>query len=115
VTGKLDSDDIRAVVSLRRAAPRLSIGKVIERVRGSRTIKEYLALFLVPGDGRDVTQLRSRFAHVVGDGNIRSLRLEGPLGILAVSAEGRRRLAEEAKAASLTKKKLIERIVARSA
>lgn len=111
VAGELNSDDVRAVVALRRSAPRLDIQRVIQRVKKSRNIREYLAYFPVPGGARNVRSLRARFGRVVGSENIRSLSIEGALGTLAVNSQGKRRLAEAAKREGLTKRKLIHQIV----
>ncbi len=109
--GELDSDDVRAVVALRRSARILDIREVVERVKSSRNIKEYIAYFPVPTAPRNLKALRPRLADLVGEANIRSLTFQGALGTLVLNAEGRKRLAEAAKAAGLTKRKLIDRIV----
>ena len=77
----------------------------------SRNIKEYIAYFPVPTAPCNLKSLRPRLADLVGEANIRSLTLQGALGTLVLNAEGRKRLAEAAKAAGLTKRKLIDRIV----
>lgn len=113
VGGELDSDDVRAVVSLRRSAPDLDIREVVERVRSSRNIKEHVAYFPVPPGACNIKMLRSRLAAVVGKANIRSLTIQGALGTFVVNSEGRKRLAQAARDAGLTKRKLIDRIVQR--
>lgn len=111
VSGELDSDDVRAVVTLRRSAPDLDIREVVERVRSSRNIKEHVAYFPVPAGLPDLKAVRSRLADVVGDANIRCCSIEGALGTLVVNSQGRKRLAEAARNEGLTKRKLIDRIV----
>lgn len=107
--GDLDSDDVRAVVALRRSAPDIDIRQVIDRVRSSRNIKEYVAYFPVP-PASNVELLRSRIAGVVGEDNIRSLTVQVTLGTLVLNREGSIRLAETARGDGLTKRKLIDRI-----
>ena len=48
----LTSDDVRAIVSLRKALPKEEIGKVIDRVKRSRSIKQYVVEFLIPTQKR---------------------------------------------------------------
>ena len=110
-SGELDSDDVRAVLTLRRSSPDLDIREVVNRVRSSRNIKEHVAYFPVPAGARNLKVLRSRLADVVGDGNIRSFTVQGALGTLVVNSEGKERLAEAARDAGLSKRKAIDRIV----
>jgi len=110
VRGQLNSDDVRAIVSLRRSAPTLSLQRIIQRVKDSENIREYLAYFAVPPDARDKGLLRARLGAVVGDRNIRSLTIRGALGTVALSAEGRGRLAQAAKDSGLTKRALVNQI-----
>jgi hypothetical protein len=109
--GDLDSDDVRAVVTLRRSAPEIDIREVVERVRSSRNIKEYVAYFPVPAGRSHVRLLRSAVAAVVGQANIRSLSLEGNLGTLILNSAGRKRLAEAARSQGVTTRRLLDRIV----
>jgi hypothetical protein len=111
VRGEITSNDVRAIVSLRRAAPDVPIKEAMDRVKASRNIKEYLAMFVVPPPGPNFAELRRRFAKVVGKNNIRSLKLRGKVGTLAVNSEGRKRLQQAAKREGLTKRLLIDRIV----
>jgi hypothetical protein len=113
VAGELDSDDVRAVVALRRSVPDLDIAEVVDRVRSSRNIKEHVAYFPIPVPGCDVKLLRSWLAEVVGEANIRSLTIQGALGTLVLNSEGRKRLAQAARDAGLTKRKVIDAIVRR--
>jgi hypothetical protein len=109
--GELDSDDVRAVITLRRSAPKIDIRDVVERVRSSRNIKEHVAYLAVPLGHGNIDALRARVAAVTGDENIRSFNVQGALGTLVLSSDGRNRLAREARARGLTKRKLIDAIV----
>ena len=111
IAGRIDSDDVRAIVSLRRSAPELGIGEIIRRVKTSRNIKEYIAEFILPSDKMNVDAVRRAFARVAGDRNICSLGIKGPVGTLRVNKEGKTRLQEAAKRQGLTKRQLIGRIL----
>jgi hypothetical protein len=111
VAGDLDSSDVRAVVSFRRSAPDLKMHEVIDRVRSSRNIKEYVAYFPVPADVREVRVLRPRFSALVGEANIRRLAVQGALGTLALNFEGSRRLADAARKHGVTKRGLLGKVV----
>jgi len=109
---RLDADDVRAVLDLRRTARDAGVASLIQRIEESRNVKEYLAEFLVPSDGLDAESLRVRLAEVVGADNVRSLTLQGRVGVLAMDPEGRRRLAKAARQRGLTKRELLEAAVA---
>jgi hypothetical protein len=47
----------------------------------------------------------------VGEENIYWLRIEGRVGVLAITPEGRKRLQAAAKRGGLTKRQLIEQVV----
>lgn len=108
---ELNSDDVRGVVTLRRSTPDADIRQVVDRVTSSRNIKEHVAYFPVRAQARDADLLRSRLAGVVRAENIRSISVQGALGTLIVNAEGRKRVAQAARNAGLTKRKFIDRIV----
>lgn len=112
VRDRLRSEDVRAIVSLRRDAPDLSITEVIQRVESSRPIKEYLVEFRVPVVNTGWALLKRRFARVVGSANMRSLRLQNGLGVLALNASGNLRLAKVARTRGITRRKLVDGIVA---
>jgi len=105
--GNIDSNDVRGIVSLRRSAPALGIGEIIRRVKTSRNIKEYVAQFLLPPGGGQIENVRRAFAQIVGNENICSLDLKGPLGTVRINKEGKTRLQEAARRRGLTKRQLI--------
>jgi hypothetical protein len=111
VKGDLSSDDLRAIVSLRKASPQLSIQKVIDRVKKSRNIREYLVEFTRPSTRKGMRDLRTRFVRIVGEENIRSLKVGEESGVLALNREGKKRLQAAAKRRELTKRRLIEEIL----
>jgi hypothetical protein len=109
--GALASEDVRAIVALRKADPRSRISRITERVLASRAIKEYEARFVVPATGANPQALRRAFSTVVGEGNIRAFSVENQVGTLVVSLRGRDRLQEAAKKHKLTKRELIQDLV----
>lgn len=113
VRDRLRSEDVRAIVSLRRDAPDLRIAEVIQRVESSRPIKEYLVEFRVPVVNTGWALLKRRFARVVGSANIRSLGLRNGAGVAALNRVGKDRLAAEASKLGMTKRELVDSIVAR--
>lgn len=112
VQGRLRSEDVRAIVSLRRDAPDLPIADVMRRVEASRPIKEYLVEFRVPHGRPGQKVLRARFARIVGAANIRSLQLNGNIGILALTAHGNEALARAARSRGGTRRELVDSLVA---
>jgi len=111
IAGRIDSNDVRAIVSLRRSAPDLGIGEIIERVKTSRNIKVYVAEFLLPSGKGRVESVREAFARVVGDKNISSVEVKGPVGTVRMNSEGKRRLQDVATREGLTKRQLIDHIL----
>lgn len=59
-SGRISTDDVRAVVSLRRELPRLSISKVLSRIGASRNIRQYLAYILLPSGSEDAAEVRDK-------------------------------------------------------
>ena len=112
VAGDLSSDDVRGIVSLRKDFPSFAPSKIIERIRASRNIKEYIAYFEMPDRKMAVGSLRRRFEDVVGKDGVRSLKVEGQLGTLRLNGAGRKRLQAAAGKANLTKRKFLDRLIA---
>ena len=112
---RLDGNDVRDVVSLRKTLPDVGIREIIQRVEDSRDIKEYLAEFIVPAGDASPDALRARFAGIVGEENVRSLRRQGKVGVLAMNSEGRRRLQEAAKNRGMTKREIIDELLVEGA
>ncbi len=111
VAGDLNSGDVRAIVSLRRDMPSVSIKKIIDRIKGSRNIRHYIAYFLVTSREFKPEKLRYRFDESFGERNIVSFKVDSHLGELVLNVEGKRRLQKSAKESGLTKRKFIENLV----
>lgn len=111
IAGELTSEDVRAVVTFHGDFPSISIGKIIERIKSSRNIKQYVVYFESGSDKIKLPALRSRFESVFGKVNIVSLHVDVGIGELVLNVTGKKRLQEEAKRRGLTKRELIRELV----
>ncbi len=110
VRGELNTSDVRAVVSLRKDVPRMRIKAVIDRVKSSRNIKEYVVEFMIPCKKSKKADIEARFAKTVGKNNIRSFTTKKGVGILVLNAAGLKQLQEVAKRRRFTKRRLVNGI-----
>jgi len=111
IAGELNSEDVRAIVTFHRDFPSIRIGKIIERIKSSRNIKQYVVYFESSTTKMKTAVLRSRFESVFGKGNIVSLHINVGIGELVLNITGKKRLQEEAKRRGLTKRELIRKLV----
>jgi hypothetical protein len=109
--GKLNSDDVRAVISLRKNQPKLSISRIISRVTGSRNIKEYGVQFLSSAKEEELKNIKDRFSKLLGQDGISSVNVEKGLGTLILNKDGKNRLELIAKRKGLTKRALVEKVI----
>lgn len=108
--GILTSDDVRAIVSLRKALPQETITKVIDRVITSRNIKEYVIEFLIP-EGEKSTKIKERFKKLLGNERIVSFVGKNGIGTMILNVDGKNRLQDIAKKKRLTKRSLINKVI----
>lgn len=106
----LTSDDVRAIVSLRKALPKEEIGKVIDRVKRSRSIKQYVVEFLIPTQKKE-KEIKEFFIRTLGKESIVSFGSSGRISQAILNATGKRRLEDIAKKEGLTKRALINKII----
>ena len=111
IAGDLTSQDVRAVVSFYRDFPRRSIRSVIERIKSSRDIKQYVVYFELDPQNSNLEILRSRFEGMLGKGNVVSLRCDDEIGKLVLSVKGKNRLQEEARRQRMIKRELIRKVI----
>lgn len=111
IAGELTSEDVRAIVTFYGDFPSISIGKIIERIKSSRNIKQYVVYFESGSAKIKPAALRSRFESIFGKGNIVSLHVDVGIGELVLNVTGKKRLQEEAKRRGLTKRELIRKLV----
>jgi hypothetical protein len=110
-SGRISTDDVRAVVSLRKELPGTPIGKVISRIEESRNIRQYVAYFSLPSELIDAKEVRGGLEKVLRKGNIISVTVRGTIGEVVINAEGKVRLEEAAKQEGITKRQLLEELV----
>lgn len=112
VTGNLNSDDLRAIVSLRKNMPDTSITKIVNRIRISQNIKEYVAEFIIPSEqiGNETIILKN-LDRAFGKPHICSASLQQRMGHIVLDAEGRDMLARQARIWGISKGKLLQLII----
>lgn len=106
VEKKLSGKEVRDVVSLFKRNANQTIEEVIERVKSSRDITQYLIRFRIAKSVRKEI-LRGKFATMLGGSNIVSLEVKGKVANLTITEEGRIKLQREAKKRGMTKRKLV--------
>jgi hypothetical protein len=109
-SGNLNSEDVRAIKELKKEVNYLSINEVIEKVKASRDIKQYVSEFVVRSKRSDEESLRNRFSKVLKPHNIISLSLKGSIGKIVLDSRGWQLLQQYAKKHRLTKAQAITAI-----
>lgn len=110
VVNKLNSADVRAIVTHRKDIPKSDIAEIISRIKSSRNIKHFIAYFTI-SPAIDPKSIRSHFVKAFGNENIVSMEIKGDLGKLVLTVEGKKRFQTTAKRKSMTKRELIQDIV----
>ena len=108
----LDSDDARAIVALRKCAPNLPIREIIGRIQQTKSVKHFLILFMWPRPSVTEAALAERFATVLGKDSVIGIHNVRGVGVLTISEPGKAQLQDIAKRSGLTRKALIDRIIA---
>jgi hypothetical protein len=108
VKGKLNSKDLRAIVSLKKSNPRLAIRNVIQKIKDSRNIKEFVAEFMVPYTQSDQSHkteesLRTFF----GTDHIKSISIQNGKVRAVFDSIGGERLMKMARQKRLTKREVL--------
>jgi hypothetical protein len=96
-SGQIDTSDVRAVVELRDGDLDSSINELINRVRTTKTTKEYVVEFIVRG-GRDRDALRALITRYIPKTEILRLEVNGVIGRLVLTPKGREALGKAARA-----------------
>ncbi len=110
-SGNLNSADVRAIREFRKEVSGLDINDVIEKVKASRDIKQYVVEFVVRSKIIDDKILRDRFSKVMEQKNIVSLSLKGSIGKIIINNRGRKLLQQYAKKHRLTNEQAIAALV----
>jgi hypothetical protein len=87
--------DVRAVVQLRQFKKKSPIKSLLRRVMDSKTKQEYIAEFIIRG-GRSSAQLMKTFKRYIPSKDIIRLEVQGALGRLVLTDEGKRFLLKAA-------------------
>lgn len=111
VSGKLDAQDVRAILGLRKVSPKASIQQLIERIKRSRNIKEYVAEFITPRSSPSSTVLRRRLSPVFAPNDIRDVEIGDVVSRLVLTATGKKALETAARKQGMTKRALLQRLV----
>lgn len=94
--GEIDTSDVRAIIDLRRAGRSESSRDILERVKSSKTIKEYIAEFIAGGTPSP-DRLRDAFTRYIPPSEIVRLEIDGPAGRLVLTGKGKTALAKAAR------------------
>lgn len=106
----LNSADVRAIRELKKDVPALNINEVIEKVKSSRNIKQYIAEFIIQSQKIKTDQLHNNFSKVIKSKNIIKLIKKGAIGRITMSSEGKRLLQEYSTKHGLTKAQAVSLI-----
>ena len=110
-SGRLDSADVRAIHELRKEDPKMSIQAIVDRVRASKNIKQYVAEFVLRNKAITKKLLKKRLGRVVGDSNLVSLEVKGSFGSIVLTPEGKRRLDDTAREKRASRGAIINAVV----
>jgi hypothetical protein len=93
---QIDTSDVRAIQQLRKSSTSVSIGDLVSNVRTSRTTQEYVVDFVVRGS-QEPLKVEGAIRQVFPSDQIVTLQLNGALGRLVLTKEGRRTLSASAR------------------
>ena len=111
LSGDLTPSDVRALLGVRKSSPGTAIADLIDRIKKTRNIREYVAEFLMPHRAPSRAWLQSRLLEVVGSKHLLRLELDGQSGRAVIDAQGKRALEDAARRARITKRELVRRVV----
>jgi hypothetical protein len=111
VAGALDAADVRAILPLRKATPDAPVQGLIDRVKASRNIKEYIAEFLVPHPPASPATLLRRLSPVLGRREVRDLEIHDTVGRVYLNAGGKKALEDAARKEGVTKRVLLQQLI----
>jgi len=109
---KIDTKDLRAIVQFRKRNPSISISKVVDRVMGSKTKKYYIAEFIIR-ENNSYTKIMNKFKKYITPNEIIRLDIEGVIGRLVLTKNGKQELYQSAKKLKTCLKDVISTILYR--
>lgn len=111
LSGDLTPADVRALLGVRKSSPRAQIRDLMDRIKSTRNIREYVAEFLMPRPAPTSACLMKRLSKVVGGEHLRRLEIGEVIGRAVLDTRGKLALEDAAKRARLTKRELLRRLV----
>lgn len=110
VAGEINTIDLRAVVELRQLEKGRPIDDLLRRVTDSKVRREYIAEFVVRG-ARSREEILAAFTQYIPSSDIVSLEIEGALGRLVLTPNGKNALVRVAKTLRTPLKQVIPTIL----
>jgi DNA-binding transcriptional regulator YdaS (Cro superfamily) len=93
---EIETSDVRAVAQLQRARYSDSIKEILERVKNSKTKREYIAEFVVRGS-RNPERILKTFQKYISPKEIIRVDIDGALGKLVLTQTGKKELFKAAR------------------
>jgi hypothetical protein len=108
--GQIDTSDVRAIVEMRRRGHKESSEEIVDRVKSSKTIREYVAEFLAPG-GSSPGCFKATVARFIPPSEIVRVEIDGPTGRLVLTRKGKVALGKAARTLGVPLKGVLPRIL----
>jgi hypothetical protein len=96
VDKKIDTKDLRAIVQVRKGNSKVPINKIIDEIIKTKTRKNYVVEFIIR-EGDSYTRLMKKFKRYISPNEIIRLDIEGSLGRLILTKNGKQELYRIAK------------------
>ena len=109
--GRLTSSDVRALIAMKAQNPRLSIKKLISRIKNSKDIRLYVLKFRLPEELRKESLLRKKIEQLLSQTDIHSLAIENSIAVLTITKHGTEVLRKEARNRKLTLKAFVDEFI----
>jgi hypothetical protein len=109
-SGEIDTNDLRAVVQLRKAGESDEIRKIFNRVKRRKPAQEYVAEFQVRAELTRKAMLDA-FRKYIPENEILRLELDGTLGRLVVTEKGKQALTSTARVLRVPLRRVIPDIL----
>jgi hypothetical protein len=111
IKGTLHSKDLRAIVSLKKSDPSLNISDVVQRIKESRNIREFVAEFIVPQHlPRQPRKIKESLTKVFGAEHIKSIFIQNEIVSVVFDSIAKDNLAKRAQKKGITKRELLRSI-----
>lgn len=106
---QLDTKDVRAVVEMRKLRADRDLTEILERVKSSKTQRQYVIEFIVRG-GLTANAIRDRLRHFLPTTSVVDVVVRGTLGRIIFDQKGYSGFKDEAKRRNITVKELATRL-----